>query len=264
MQDERAPIRAVTIDLWYTLLQDTEATGEARAIARLAALRAAFVASGLHVPEDRLLAAYTRLGEVHASIQEEGRDLTMGEHVARFIELLDLGQPVSASAFARIRDAYIHSVIDALPVPMPGASELLSALRTAGLPLALISNAGRTPGIILRHYLEAYGMAAHFETLIFSDEVGLAKPNPAIFALALERLGVRPENAAHVGDDLVLDLLGAQRAGMRAIIIRPERPPDLEWPHQWAPDLERVLVCFNPHPVIRPDANASPSDQTEG
>ena len=54
-------------------------------------------------------------------------------------------------------------------------------------------------------------------TVTFSDEVGVRKPHPEIFARTLAALGVSASEAAHVGDDLTTDVAGARGIGMRAI-----------------------------------------------
>jgi putative hydrolase of the HAD superfamily len=77
----------------------------------------------------------------------------------------------------------------------------------------------RTPGLVLRKILDGYGLLTPFKLLTFSDECGVRKPAPEIFHLTLRQVGVAPEEAVHVGDDLVLDVQGAQEAGMRAIQV---------------------------------------------
>lgn len=68
-----------------------------------------------------------------------------------------------------------------------------------------------------RAKLAAIGVGERFGTVVASGEVGFAKPDAGIFALACERLGVEPEQTAHVGDRLDLDAEGAAAAGMRGI-----------------------------------------------
>jgi putative hydrolase of the HAD superfamily len=65
--------------------------------------------------------------------------------------------------------------------------------------------------------LEAIGMAHHFEVSVAAHEFGSAKPEATIFHDACARLGVAPAQALYVGDDIVLDVRGAQQAGMRAV-----------------------------------------------
>ncbi|MDC8759491.1 HAD family hydrolase [Janthinobacterium fluminis] len=65
--------------------------------------------------------------------------------------------------------------------------------------------------------LDVIGMAGHFTVSLAAREFGRAKPDPAIFTAACAALGVAPAEAVYVGDDLRLDVAGAQNAGMRAL-----------------------------------------------
>jgi putative hydrolase of the HAD superfamily len=118
-------------------------------------------------------------------------------------------------------DAYGRPILDALPVANEGARETLATLRDGGLRLALVCNTGRTPGRMLRLVLERLGLARYLSVLTFSDEVGLRKPHPEIFRRTLAGLGVAPEEAAHVGDNLAADVAGARGIGMRGIHLCP-------------------------------------------
>ena len=65
--------------------------------------------------------------------------------------------------------------------------------------------------------LEVIGLAHHFKVSMAAAHFGKAKPDPAIFRAACAALGVAPAAAVYVGDDLLLDVAGAQRAGLRAV-----------------------------------------------
>jgi HAD superfamily hydrolase (TIGR01509 family) len=66
----------------------------------------------------------------------------------------------------------------------------------------------------LPEHVERSGLSPLLDTIVSSASVGVAKPNPRIFQVALERLGVRPDRALHVGDERS-DEEGAAAAGMR-------------------------------------------------
>ena len=83
----------------------------------------------------------------------------------------------------------------------------------------------RTPGATLRKLLDRYGLLGFFEHTTFSDEVGVRKPAPAIFALSLRAVGADAATAVHVGDDPVLDVDGARGAGMRVIQVTTTSGP---------------------------------------
>lgn len=96
----------------------------------------------------------------------------------------------------------------------PDAPGLLRDLTNAGLRLAVVSNAdGR-----VREQLDRLGLLPWFDPVVDSHEVGVAKPDPAIFRFALDRLGVPPAEALYVGDMLDTDVLGARRAGLAAVL----------------------------------------------
>jgi HAD superfamily hydrolase (TIGR01509 family) len=105
---------------------------------------------------------------------------------------------------------------------------LLESLRARGLKLGLVSNAF-DPGWLLHCDLEQMGLAERLDVAVFSSEVGLRKPHPAIFERALEALGVRPEDALFVGDRLYEDVRGAGELGMttvQALWFRADEHPD--------------------------------------
>jgi putative hydrolase of the HAD superfamily len=105
---------------------------------------------------------------------------------------------------------------------------LLEALRERGLKLGLVSNAF-DPGWLLHRDLEQMGLEERLDFSVFSSEIGLRKPHPAIFERALEALGVAPENALFVGDRLFEDVRGAAELGMttaQALWYRADEHPD--------------------------------------
>jgi len=65
--------------------------------------------------------------------------------------------------------------------------------------------------------LEAIGLAHHFEISLSAHKIGKAKPDPHVFLLACEALKLQPEQVAYIGDDLRLDVEGAQKAGLTGI-----------------------------------------------
>jgi putative hydrolase of the HAD superfamily len=93
---------------------------------------------------------------------------------------------------------------------------LLEAVRARGLKIGLVSNTA-SPEWLLRPVLERQGIAERVDAVVLSSEVGKRKPHPAIFERALSELGVRSEEAVHVGDRLDADVLGASRVGIKTV-----------------------------------------------
>jgi putative hydrolase of the HAD superfamily len=90
---------------------------------------------------------------------------------------------------------------------------LLEALRDRDLKVGLVSNAVDPPALLHRD-LEQMGIAQRLDVAVFSSEVGWRKPHPAIFARALEAVGVEPGQTLFVGDTLATDIAGASALGM--------------------------------------------------
>lgn len=109
----------------------------------------------------------------------------------------------------------------------------LSALAARGLRLGLISNTHRCLSSFQSHFeLERLISAA-----VSSADHGYMKPHPSIFETALALLGVRPAEAVMVGDSLKHDIVGAHRAGMRAVLVHRSR--------------EAPAECADDVPVVR-------------
>jgi putative hydrolase of the HAD superfamily len=88
-------------------------------------------------------------------------------------------------------------------------------LADRGIRIGIISNWDRR----LRGIFVGLGLHGRVDAVISSAMVGLHKPDPRIFELACERVGVVPEDAAHVGDHYYADVLGARVAGMTPVLI---------------------------------------------
>lgn len=101
--------------------------------------------------------------------------------------------------------------------PQPGAREVLAELTGRGYLVGVISNSdGR-----LETLLDEAGLAERLSLVIDSHVVGIEKPDPRIFHLALERTGVAAGEALYVGDLYSLDVVGARRAGIEALLLDP-------------------------------------------
>ena len=117
---------------------------------------------------------------------------------------------------------------------LPKAQTLLKSLRQSGFRLGIISNTTglNTRDAILDLLPTDFDLAA-FETelILFSSEVGKAKPEQAIFDEAAARTGV-PANQCLYCSENIVETLMAQQAGMRSICVQPPANSDLAAPHQ--------------------------------
>ncbi len=127
-----------------------------------------------------------------------------------------------------------------------GVIETLRAIRTRGLHLGIVSNIDNDQLALL---VRLGDLQRYFDSILSSEAAGSCKPDAAIFATALERAGCRPEEALFVGDTILQDIAGANRAGMRSVLLwhRDDRePPAVEpRPHhviRRIPDLLELLA----------------------
>lgn len=115
--------------------------------------------------------------------------------------------------------SYINTT-DSLADPLwdetaDGARETLEEISKLDYSLAVVSNAdGRLMEELARH-----GLARFFDVFLDSSVVGISKPDPRITRLALEQLGVEPENAWFVGEDYFFDVTGARAAGLSRVLL---------------------------------------------
>lgn len=99
--------------------------------------------------------------------------------------------------------------------PYPQVQETLEQLRSR-YHLAVVSDAQSAYAVSELH---AVGLLDYFNPVIVSGDYGYRKPDPRLFQKALAVLGVRPEQALYIGNDMYHDIWGAQEVGMKAIMI---------------------------------------------
>lgn len=129
--------------------------------------------------------------------------------------LVRLGRP--DEALARHLAAYYVERRFAACRPYEDAVPALQALGCHYV-LGVITN-GNT-------YPERCGLAGVFRVCVYSQEEGVSKPDPRLFEIALERVGIEPAEALHVGDSLESDVAGARAAGLRAVWLNRDGAPN--------------------------------------
>jgi HAD superfamily hydrolase (TIGR01509 family) len=133
--------------------------------------------------------------------------------------------PAARPAILRELEAH-HRERNLWRVVESDTAAVLDALDARGLGLGVVSNAdGRVEADLAR-----FGLGSRLRTVVDSSLVGVEKPDPAIFALALERLGAPAAATLYVGDLWAVDVVGARGAGLAAALIDPlgcyPGPPD--------------------------------------
>jgi putative hydrolase of the HAD superfamily len=212
-------IRLVTFDFWDTLVTDSPVNLRAQRALRVTAIRRALLDAGVSATEAEAEDVHERSGVLLAErYWSRNRDPSPAEQLRIVLDAAGPGTAarLAPAAFAAALEAYISPVLMHPPDLCPGAASAVRELAARGVRLGIVSNTGRTPGLILRRVLERHGLLGHFEAISYSDEVGVRKPDALIFRATLARAAVGPEETVHIGDNPDADVLGARAVGMRA------------------------------------------------
>jgi len=185
--------QAVVFDLWDTLVDFDAVAGRAF--------------------QDQVAARLGRDPDEFAALWHEGRPQRESGPLREYV--LGLG---AADSVADEVVALRHASTRAMLTPRPGAVETLHELRERGLRVGLITVCSED----VPEIWDETPFPGLFDSTVFSCAVGLRKPDPRIYRLACEELRVEPAEAVFVGDGANDELAGAERVGMRAVLIHRE------------------------------------------
>ena len=149
------------------------------------------------------------------AVSTESRD-TAERYTRYLLDGVGATDPALYATVMAWRRAY-NPPVGLWTVAEPEAEAALTLARDAGVVTGVVSNSNGT----IRRILESLDLARHLDFVLDSQEEGLEKPDPRFFQLALSRAGVGAEEAAYVGDLYSVDVLGARRAGMQAVLMDP-------------------------------------------
>ena len=232
------PVSAVLLDVGGVLV-----------VANEERLYDAMVAAGLARPSAAMIEAHYR---VTAAIDLVTHAPEVAADTAAFARLWagELGVGDDPEAIARYERAFLASQ-PLWESVLPWAASGLAALRDAGYRLGIVSNADGTVEQSLRTIglcQVGPGAGAEVEVVVDSFLVGVAKPDPAIFAIALDAMGLEPADCVYVGDTIRYDIDGARATGMQPIHLDPytlcSRPHD----HDHVTDLGSVVDLLGARP----------------
>ena len=236
-----ARIRAVTFDLWNTLLTSTPGAVEIRS----RSWREVIVERGLDIGDDLL---HGTLSMLPARFDEEwraGRQYGPTEALADCFTAF--GDRLASEDRDALAAAFEAASYELKVAPVADAAEVLSAVAATGVAVGIISDTTLAVGRHLRTYLDQHRILQHVTFAAFSDEVGVYKPDPAIFRATLDGLGIDdPTTVAHVGDLMRTDVAGARAMGMvtvrfRGVVDDPEDGAEADHVIDRLADLPRVL-----------------------
>ena len=208
-------LRAVTFDLWNTLLTSVPGAVELRS----RFWREVIAERGIDVDDDLLAGTLavlpTRFDEEWRAGRQYGPLEALADCFAAFGDRVDEADKVALAA--AFDEASYHLEVE----PLAGAADAVGALAGAGLAVGIVSDTTLATGRHLRHHLDRFGILRGIDFAAFSDEVGCYKPDPSIFRAAMHGLGVDdPSAVVHVGDLRRTDVAGARALGMGTVRFR--------------------------------------------
>jgi putative hydrolase of the HAD superfamily len=174
----------------------------------------------------KVAAAFMAMGAAGSGLKE----LDIKQELRRFYE--DMGAKLSGKQLDETIAAW-HGPFAAEMRLDPKAVSALETLSARGIRMGVITNSV-WPESLISLYLEKLNAKRFFEVIVSSANVGFRKPSPTIFEMALKRLGVAPSECAYVGDRRKEDVVGAQQAGMRSVLLKKDGVADDPGPE---PDL---------------------------
>jgi putative hydrolase of the HAD superfamily len=218
----RRPVSALLLDVYGTLLVsaagDIATTGTASAPDGPCRQQAEASGVDLFAPElrDRL---HRRIAAVHRELRSKGVDVPEVRIERIWMDLLGTNGVGRARRVALIYELCVNPVW-----PMPAADELLAACRRRKIILGLVSNAQFFTGPVIERLfgksMDDLGFSPDLR--IFSYRLQRAKPSPVLFEAAcdgLRAMGIAPEAALYVGNDMLNDVWAARRAGLQTALF---------------------------------------------
>jgi putative hydrolase of the HAD superfamily len=224
------PLRAITFDLWDTIVHDDsdEPKRRAQGLKTKKAERRHLLWDALNrqqpIEFERVKLAYDVADAAfNKTWHDQHVTWPIGERLQ--VALKGLGRTLPDSEFVKIVTAHEEMEVVIRPDLIPGIREALEGLH-GRYKTCIVSDAIVSPGRCLRRLLESYDLARFFDGFAFSDEVGYSKPHRAMFDSAAKQMGVGIEEIVHVGDRDHNDVKGPQALGMKAILFTATRPAD--------------------------------------
>jgi len=175
-------------------------------------------ARGVVVGEDVARAAMLAEMAYYRAHHDEAVDWATLKDLRRRCAAVVQEQLQTALPLDDVLDALLGAIRFRAYPEVPG---VLARLRAGGARLAVVSNWD----VSLHDVLERTALRPLVDAVVISAELGVAKPDPAIFRAALERLGATADGALHVGDSLEDDVAGARAAGLEAVLVARNGAP---------------------------------------
>jgi len=209
-------IKAITFDLWNTLFENISYSD----------IRLELISD--IIKKKKAMLSFDKIKELYESNfsflnpEEKVKKLHHVYTEKRFLNVLsNLNVKMSGTEIKDVVKKLEDTMLSNPPPLKPNVKKTLESLAPK-YKIGLISDTGITPGRILKRALAYHEILQFFDTLIFSDEIGVYKPHPLPFQTALKNLAVPAEFSIHIGDLIDTDIVGAKNFNMRAIWVNNE------------------------------------------
>ncbi|MDW8425525.1 MAG: HAD family hydrolase [Meiothermus sp.] len=203
-------IRAITFDFWGTLFTEgPEYAGSIKSLRNEILMDAASEA-GVPAEPDAVMAAWRQAALDFDAAWMAEQVMTPFDRVTRIFSYL--GLPYDEGHIALTTQRIVEAGLKGSLIPLPGVLEALPQLARQ-YRLGIVSDTGISSGRILREQLRRHKLHDLFSGFSFSDETGVVKPRPEAFLAALDEMGVKPQEALHIGDIPRTDIAGAYQTG---------------------------------------------------
>ena len=213
------PTRAVTLDLWLTLISEPDGSNFStnRRILRADGALEVLAEYGEFFDRSRLIDVFDVISETINADHALGLDMYFRDRIVQTLAMLDEGLSgrIDPDGIERLWEVIDASLDDSPPTLMPGALESVQELSRKPVKLGIISNTGNSSGRAYGRMFNAMGIDGFFDVVSLSNDLAMAKPSPAIFHHTLDALEVEPACALHVGDNPAADVAGAAAVGMK-------------------------------------------------
>lgn len=240
------PYRLVCLDAGFTLLAPRRSLADA--------LTGVLAASGHPVTEEEVLRAWEIADQWFWEEYHRPGNRTWGddeeiERTWREYHTRMLGELGFADRAHELLDEILASQFAADAWELyPDVIPTLAELQGRGVRIGVISDWGSNLAAIL----DGLGLDRYLDFVVASGSVGLAKPDPELFRMALRRAGAEPAEGVMVGDSLHADVGGARAAGMAGLLLVREEGdgPDHRRPRVEVPSDVRVITALSELPAI--------------
>lgn len=242
-----AAIKAITFDLWDTMISDE--TDEPKRTAQ-------GLSSKPKARRELLHDALSRHGDIAYETVSLAYDVTDAAFnkvwkghsftwtvATRLGVLLDgLGRSLPEADFTAVVTATEDMEGGIPPDAVVGIKQVLETL-SQRYKLCVVSDALVSPGRVLRGMLEHHGLKQYFSGFVFSDEIDCSKPDPRMFHSAAEQMGEPLDAMIHIGDRDHNDIKGPQALGMKAVLFTAVRDNDKN-------NTSADAICTNPNDLV--------------